>query len=162
MRANAKKMTTMDVIKRDHLGREVLRYPAEPLAVSVPNGIAVRAYFARDDVKTAYTTFATGDRLHEYFFADRWYNVFALYAGDSDRLKGWYCNLCRPSVITRRTISCDDLALDVWISAEGVVHLLDWDEYTILATVLSPDEKVAVLAAAKALMDDPAAVGEFV
>ena len=141
----------MDVVKLNYRNEEVLRYPAEPLSISVPNGIGVRAYFALDDVVTAYTTFAKGDRLHEYFFTDRWYNVFALYDGDSERLKGWYCNVCRPSIITPTEIRCADLELDVWITPEGDVQLLDQDELEAICGELNEGEYESALAAVEAL-----------
>ncbi len=141
----------IDVVKLNHLDEEVLRYGAEPLSVFVPNGVAVRAYFGRDDVVTAYTTFAKGDRLHEYFWTDRWYNVFALYAADSDRLKGWYCNLCRPTIITETEIIWRDVALDVWVAPDGTFQLLDEDEFEAIAAALKPGEYERVWSAVQEL-----------
>jgi predicted RNA-binding protein associated with RNAse of E/G family len=98
---------TLTVYKLDHHGREVWRYPARVLA--------------------------RGDRLVETFYSDRWYNVFAVYNRDDGALKGWYCNVTRPATITDVLVSSDDLALDVWVSPDGAVTILDEDEFEALA-----------------------------
>jgi predicted RNA-binding protein associated with RNAse of E/G family len=124
-------MTTFTVHKLDHLGREVWRYPARALARD-DHSIRLEAAFNRDDMPLGYTTFKRGDRFVETFYSDRWYNVFAIYDRDDGALKGWYCNVCRPTAITDEAVRCDDLALDVWVSAAGQVTVLDEDEFAAL------------------------------
>lgn len=120
------------VIKLDAAGVEQTRYSAEILPTPIPNGIVVRARWTRRPVVTHYTTFALGDYLHEFFYRDRWYNIFALYDGQTERLKGWYCNVTRPTQITSSAIVWTDLALDVWVSPTGQMTLLDEDEFEAL------------------------------
>jgi hypothetical protein len=55
----------------------------------------------------------------ETFYSDRWYNVFEIYDRDDGKFKGWYCNIGYPAVIEKDTVSYIDLALDLWVSAEG-------------------------------------------
>ena len=124
-------MSELTVYKLDETGAEVWRYPARPLELNA-HSIQLEATFNRDLVDMGFTEFRRGDRFVETFYADRWYNVFAVYEGDSESLKGWYCNICRPAVITPTAVRCEDLALDVWVGADGQVQLLDEDEFAAL------------------------------
>ena len=122
----------MDIVKLDAHGQEKIRYAGERLAIDVPNGIGLLARWTMKDLDVGYVTFAQGDFLHEFFYRDRWYNVFALYDGGSGALKGWYCNVTRPSRITTSEVFWPDLELDVWVSPEGDVMVLDEDEFEAL------------------------------
>ncbi|MGB1251280.1 MAG: DUF402 domain-containing protein [Candidatus Promineifilaceae bacterium] len=122
----------MNIVKLDASGKEKIRYPGEPLAIDVPNGIALLARWTMREIKTEYTTFAPGDYLHEYFYTDKWYNIFALYDGSNNQLKGWYCNVTRPNILTESAVFWPDLALDVWVTPEGVATVLDEDEFAAL------------------------------
>ncbi len=139
------------VYKLDHTGREVWQYPARVLARG-PNHIRLEAYFNRDDVDLGYTVFKRGDRFIETFYAERWYNVFAVHDRDDGGLKGWYCNVCRPAQISEAAVRCDDLALDVWVSPAGEVTLLDEDEFAALPLEL--DERRPALEALQSLLAD--------
>jgi hypothetical protein len=70
-----------------------------------------------------------GDRFVETFYSDRWYNVFAIYDRDDGVFKGWYCNVGYPAVIEKDTVSYIDLALDLWVAADGAQTVLDEDEF---------------------------------
>ena len=120
------------VYKLDHHGREVWRYPARVLARDA-HSIRLEGFFNRDDTLVGPAVFKRGDRLVETFYSDRWYNVFAVYNRDDGALKGWYCNVTRPATITDVLVSSDDLALDVWVSPDGAVTILDEDEFEALA-----------------------------
>src|SRR5215471_10919645 len=90
------------------------------------NYVCLRAFFERKDAADlGFVTFRQGDLFIEWHFSDRWYNVFQVHDGDSERIKGWYCNITRPAFITEDTISADDLELDVWITPGGTITLLD-------------------------------------
>jgi hypothetical protein len=82
------------------------------------------------------------DRWIETFYADRWYNIFEIYASDG-RLKGWYCNITRPARIGRGEVEAEDLALDLWVSPSGETEVLDEDEFDALP--LQPEERRAGL-----------------
>lgn len=132
------------VYKLDHDGREVWQYPARVLARG-PHHVRLEAFFNRDDTDLGYAVFKRGDRFIETFYDDRWYNVFAVYDRDDGRLKGWYCNACRPAEITASAVRCDDLALDVWVTPEGATSLHDEGEFRALP--LSDEERVRGLEA---------------
>jgi hypothetical protein len=126
---------TVMVIKRDHEGREVRRYTGTLIARG-ETWACVEAFFASADVDAGVMVFRRGDRMTEWFYADRMYNVFRVQAVDDDRLKGWYCNITRPAQITdsdgQTIIAADDLALDVFVSPVGDVLVLDEDEFAAL------------------------------
>lgn len=121
----------MRVIKLDEKGREVWQYFGELIQRS-ETMILIEARFAREDVVTDYHTFRQGDRMLEYFYNDRWYNVFEMYDVDSDALKGWYCNITRPARFTEDTIYSEDLALDLMVYPDGRYRILDEDEFAAL------------------------------
>jgi uncharacterized protein len=116
------------------------------------HSLVLEARFNRRTMPLGYVTFETGDRFMETYYTDRWYNVFAIYAGDSERFKGWYCNISRPAEIEEperpgepllvRTV---DLALDYFRQPSGREFVLDEDEFAELK--LSAVEAAAARAA---------------
>jgi len=94
--------------------------------------VRLEARFSRDTLELGYTTFEKGDRFVEWFFADRWYNVFEVHSVRDDRIKGWYCNITKPALIGDGVVSAVDLALDVWIGTDGSMLALDEDEFAEL------------------------------
>lgn len=119
------------VIKNDHTGREVWRYEGVVLARGA-TWVKLEAFFNRPDVQTDYHTFREGDRFVEWFYSDRWYNVFEMHRRDDDRLAGFYCNITRPARLDDTAIHADDLALDVYIAPDGALTVLDEDEFAAL------------------------------
>ena len=121
------------VIKRNHLGQEVWRYPAQRLSEE-KTGITLEAFFNLDDRDAGYVVYKRNDRFVETFYSDRWYNVFAIYDRDDAGFKGWYCNVTRPAVWDeqRKEVAADDLALDVWVYPTGETIVMDRDEFEAL------------------------------
>lgn len=132
--------TDIVVYKLDHEGREVWHYPARVLGRDA-HSVRLEAYFNRDDMDLGYTVFKRGDRFIETFYNDRWYNIFAVYDRDDGHLKGWYCNIARPAELGVDSVRCEDLALDVWVEADGTTTVLDEDEFAGLE--LAPSERLA-------------------
>ncbi len=133
---------TVTVIKNDHTGQEVWRYEGVILERSATR-IVLEASFDRDDMDLGYVTFRRGDRFVEYFYSDRWYNIFEVHERDSGRLKGWYCNFSRPAEFNTAAIRADDLALDLFVHPDGQMLVLDREEFERLA--LDDRERQAVL-----------------
>lgn len=125
-------MTEITITKNDHHGAYVWHYRGA-LVARGENWVCIEAIFTRRDVVTDYVTFRTGDRMVEWFFCDRWYNIFEIHDADDDRIKGWYCNITRPASLTDTHIAADDLALDVFVTPHGAVRVLDEDEFIALA-----------------------------
>jgi uncharacterized protein len=93
------------------------------------HSITLEAFFDRADMPFVDTILRTGDRFIEYYYDDRWYNIFEVHDRDDERIKGWYCNVCRPAVFEEGVISYVDLALDLWVSPDGSQVVLDEDEF---------------------------------
>ena len=125
-------MKELTVYKLDEKGVPVWDYPAVELERG-EHFIRIQAFFNRDDIDLGFVVFARGDRFIEYFYDDRWYNVFAVHEGSSYILKGWYCNICRPASLGEKAIHCEDMALDLWIAPGTEPLILDEDEFTALA-----------------------------
>jgi protein associated with RNAse G/E len=97
------------------------------------NTIVLEALFDRDDMPFMDVVFKTGDRFVEYYYTDRWYNIFVIHDRDDGKVKGWYCNIGKPAVFEDGTVSYIDLALDLWVSTSGAQTVLDQDEFEALA-----------------------------
>ena len=133
---------TRTVIKRDHQGGFVWQYEGE-VVDSGADFVCIQARFNRDKADIGVMVFMRDDLMTEWFYADRWYNVFKVQDDSGERLKGYYCNITRPAEITEATIAADDLALDVFVNPEGDITLLDEDEFAKLP--LSDADRQAAL-----------------
>jgi len=91
--------------------------------------MTLEAQFDRDDRPFLNIVLKKGDRFVEYYYSDRWYNIFEIYDRDDGQLKGWYCNVGMPAIFGDGIVSYVDLALDLWVSADGKQTVLDEDEF---------------------------------
>jgi predicted RNA-binding protein associated with RNAse of E/G family len=137
-------MSAIVVQKFDHKGQLVIEYDGVVID-SGPYWVCLRAIFQRADVELGFVTFRQGDIFIEWFYDDRWYNIFQVQDGESARIKGWYCNITRPAELFAELIRADDLALDVFVKPSGQVVLLDEDEFSALD--LPTEERMAALRA---------------
>jgi len=113
--------------------------------------ILILARWERPALSLGYVTFETGDRFYEYYYTDRWFNVFRIHSS-AGQLKGWYCNVTRPAQIDGDTISSEDLELDLFVAPDRSTCLrLDLDEFEARGFVTS---EPATYAAALAALDD--------
>ena len=96
------------------------------------HAIVLEALFDRADMPFMDVVFKTGDRFVEYYYTDRWYNIFVIHDRDDGTVKGWYCNIGKPAVFEHGILSYIDLALDLWVSTSGEQFVLDEDEFEAL------------------------------
>ena len=96
------------------------------------HSIVLEALFDRADMPFMDVVFKTGDRFVEYYYTDRWYNIFVVHDRDDGRVKGWYCNIGKPAVLENGVVSYIDLALDLWVSIDRKQTVLDEDEFEAL------------------------------
>ena len=69
-----------------------------------------------------------GTRLIEYYWLDRWYNVFRFLHDDgSTRL--FYCNLNKPPAVDGQYLTYIDLDIDVIVRPDYSYEVLDLDEF---------------------------------
>ncbi len=142
------RVASFTVRKRDHTGREVIAYPGEVLHRD-ERVLVLRTAWAGDARDLGLVVLEPSDEWREFFFTGRWYNVFEIRAGDG-RLKGWYCNITRPPRISEGEVSADDLALDVWVTPERQVQVLDEPEFEALP-LTGAEREAARLALAELL-----------
>ena len=121
-------MTGYKVIKRDADGNDELSYTGKVVDRG-ENFVCVDAIFAFSDRDLGYIHLRKGDHFREWFFSDRWFNIFRVQDVHSGRLKGWYCNITRPAQIQDTQVAADDLALDIFVYPKGRTLLLDEAEF---------------------------------
>jgi predicted RNA-binding protein associated with RNAse of E/G family len=125
-----------------------VRYPGEVLADDGTR-VVVRAPWAMAARDLGFTVFEPGDVFTEHYWRDRWYAVKEVRAA-SGALKGWYCDIARPVVVSPDELVSADLELDLWRSADGATVLrLDEDEFA--ASGLSGRDPAAAARASRAL-----------
>lgn len=122
---------TYTIIKYDASEVEAMRYSGDVLYQD-RDRLCVRAPYTLPTRDLGYVWLEQGDIFVEWFYTDRWYNVFLLYDGDNGAFKGCYCNFTRPARITAEHLIWVDLALDLWVFPSGETLLLDEDEYAEL------------------------------
>ena len=122
---------TIKVQKRNLGGEVVYEYEGE-LLHRAENSVTLEALFTRDDLPFMGVVLQKDDRFVEYYYSDRWYNIFEIHDRDDDNLKGWYCNIGMPAVIEDGIVSYVDLALELWVSTSGDQTVLDEDEFESL------------------------------
>lgn len=141
-------MEPITVYKCDHESRIVWQYSGSVLERGA-TWVCLTALFNGRESDLGFVTFRQGDVFTEWFFTDRWYNIFRIADGQTGALKGWYCNVTRPAQLAANSVRADDLALDVFVQPNGRIILLDEDEFNALTLI--QDERMAALRAVEAI-----------
>ncbi|MGW5972384.1 DUF402 domain-containing protein [Streptomyces sp. NPDC055186] len=130
-------------------GRTKIRYPADLLSDDGTR-VTVRAPWAGDGTRDfGFVRFEPGDVFTEHYWRDRWYSAKEVRTAGG-ALKGHYCDITRPAVLTGTELVVEDLDLDLWRSADGTdVRRLDEDEFA--ASGLAETDPRAAAAAVAAL-----------
>ena len=116
-------------VQKKNLADEVLVEYEGNILERNESSVILEALFTREDMPFMDVVFKRDDRFVEYFYVDRWYNIFEIHDRDDGEIKGWYCNIGMPAVIEDGVVSYVDLALDLWVSADGKQTVLDEDEF---------------------------------
>ncbi len=115
------------VRKLNYEGRETWRWTGK--LVQQEDGVTViDALFNAPPRDLGYMTLETTDLFHEFYYRDRWFNIFQVFKDDGT-LKGWYCNITKPAVISEGEIDFVDMALDLFVYPDGRTLVLDEDEF---------------------------------
>src|ERR1043166_1773274 len=69
-----------------------------------------------------------GTRLIEYYWLDRWYNVFR-FLQDNGLTRLYYCNVNTPPAVDGQYLTYIDLDIDVIVRPEYSSEVLDLDEF---------------------------------
>lgn len=116
---------TVRVLKHD--GAEYRRWQAH-IAHREDPLIVLDAEFDVDVTHHLLGEIKRGTKTVEYYWLDRWYNVFRFLADDgSTRL--WYCNINTPPVLEGCVLTYIDLDIDVLVMPDFSYQVLDLDEF---------------------------------
>jgi len=69
-----------------------------------------------------------GTISYEYYWTNRWYNIFKFHEPEG-ALRNFYCNLNMPPVFENEVLDYIDLELDVLVSNQFEVEILDLEEF---------------------------------
>lgn len=64
----------------------------------------------------------------EYYWLDRWYNVFRFHE-PSGELRNFYCNINAPPTFDGRVLEFTDLDIDILVAPDLSYRILDEDEF---------------------------------
>jgi predicted RNA-binding protein associated with RNAse of E/G family len=93
------------------------------------DGVLLDANFDGEDRPFYGMKLEKGDRFVERYYTDRWYNIYQIFKKDSGDLKGWYCNIAEPAMVSHEGVTFVDLALDVLVFPDGKLKVLYKDEF---------------------------------
>jgi hypothetical protein len=92
--------------------------------------IVLDGVFDRDINHSSLGLIKSGTRSIEYYWLDRWYNVFRFIETDG-ALRNYYCNVNVPPNFEGNTLSYIDLDLDILVAPDLKYSLLDEYEFEI-------------------------------
>ena len=121
------------VVKLNPQGEEKTHYDGDIVEQDALH-MVISARWTRKRHDLGYVVFEPGDRFTEYYYTQRWYNIFDI-ATENGTRKGWYCNVAEPAVIEPERIEQVDLLLDVWVDPDGTSLVLDEDEFAADTTL---------------------------
>ncbi|MGE5618319.1 MAG: DUF402 domain-containing protein [Sphingomonadaceae bacterium] len=90
--------------------------------------MVIDAIFNAPPRDLGYMKLESTDLFHEFYFSDRWFNIFQVFGADGT-LKGWYCNICKPARFLENQIDFVDMVLDVFVYPDGRSLVLDQEEF---------------------------------
>ena len=115
----------MRVFKYD--GTEHRRWPA--FVVRHDGSLLVLdAVFDQEIEHDLIGTIASGTFSTEYYWFDRWYNVFR-FSDPGGTLKSFYCNVNMPPSFDGRVLSYIDLDVDVLVKPDFSYQVLDLEDF---------------------------------
>lgn len=98
------------------------------LAEQTPSMIRLAGIFEEELRHPELGLIRAGTITCEYFWLDRWHNVFAFFDPD-ESFSFFYCNITMPPVFHGKVLSYVDLDLDVLVRPDRSIQILDEDEF---------------------------------
>jgi protein associated with RNAse G/E len=84
-------------------------------------------------------TIAAGTRSIEYYWMERWYNVFRFSQPNGD-LRNYYCNISVPPTFNGAVLSYVDLDLDILVQPDFSYQILDEEDFERNAKLFAYDD----------------------
>ena len=121
---------TVQVFRYD--GTEYRRWAAR-LAQREDSLIVLDAEFDRDVRHELLGAIRRGTRTVEYYWLDRWYNVFR-FLRDDCQTRLFYCNINTPPILENCVLSYIDLDIDILVRPDLSYQIHDVDDFESNAT----------------------------
>ena len=128
----------VSVLKYDRL--EHRRWRARVAKIEGPL-LVLDAVFEEEIKHDLLGTISSGTVSTEYYWLDRWYNVFR-FSDKSGKLKNFYCNVNQPPSFDGRVLSYIDLDIDVLVAPDLTYKILDLDDFEANAKAYAYPEDV--------------------
>src|SRR2546423_7136346 len=142
MRMNAAERTdktiTVRVLKYD--GREYRRWNAK-LVRRDRSLIVLEGEFDIEVQHSQLGYIPLGTRTVEYYWLDKWYNVFR-FLGNAGETRLWYCNVNIAPIVEDLLLTYVDLDIDILVQADFSYQILDLDEFEHHTRVFSYPQEV--------------------
>jgi protein associated with RNAse G/E len=90
--------------------------------------IVLDAKFPDEVIHDSLGTIAAGTQSLEYYWLDRWYNIFR-FAQPNGELRNFYCNVNVPPTFDGQTLTYVDLDMDILVRPDSSYSLLDLEEF---------------------------------
>ena len=103
--------------------------------------VVLDARFPDEIVHELLGTIASGTRSLEFYWLDRWYNIF-LFAQPDGKLRNYYCNVNVPAKFDGETLSYVDLDLDILVDPDFSYRVLDVEDFERNASLYGYTEEV--------------------
>ncbi|PWT94665.1 MAG: hypothetical protein C5B55_02340 [Blastocatellia bacterium] len=111
------------------------------LVQNEPPLLVVDAVFVEEIHHNLLGTISKGTVSTEFYWLDRWYNIFRF--GDKDDfLATFYCNVTFPPHFEESTLSYIDLDIDVLVKPDLTYEVLDLDDFETNAKRYSYPEEI--------------------
>jgi protein associated with RNAse G/E len=116
---------TVSVLKHD--GHQYRRWHGQ-LVEWKDSLLVLKAEFDVDVSHQLLGEIKRGTKTIEYYWIDRWYNVFRFLAAD-ETTRLWYCNIATPPKVSDNTLTYVDLDIDIVVQPDYSYQVLDLDEF---------------------------------
>lgn len=90
--------------------------------------VILDAKFPDEIVHDLLGTIPSGTQSLEYYWLDRWYNIFR-FAQPDGTLRNYYCNVNVPAKFDGETLSYVDLDLDILVDPDFSYRVLDLEDF---------------------------------
>jgi protein associated with RNAse G/E len=103
--------------------------------------VVLDAKFPDEVVHDLIGTIASGTHSLEYYWLDRWFNIFR-FARPDGKLRNYYCNVNVPAKFDGEILSYVDLDLDILVDPDFSYRVLDLEEFERNALIYGYSEEV--------------------
>lgn len=130
----------LTVCVRKYDGSEHRRWQAEVIERDGPL-IVLDGLFEEEVEHDLLGHIPRGTRSIEYYWLDRWYNIFR-FGENSGSSTSFYCNINTPPVLASGVLTYVDLDIDVLVEADFSYRVIDVDEFKANAVELGYPKEI--------------------